>query len=418
MSNPNPDSVGAGVPQQNGGGVAVAEAALPDAIIFIPGLYHDADKAKDGHRSQVDARLRSSGRKRDCDVLSRGSQEQEFRGDHKTRIVSLKRKDGDTEQHVADIYQLNYDRALTGDYRERRPLMQALSIALLLLANFGRLFTAITAKSKTAAEKLQVFYAGAIFLLLAAYGLLLLASVATTAWDVATAANPQFAQVVRDTTAQNPQAADAARTSGAQNAQAAASGTTSWTKFRRLLAFVVVFISALGLFTKASLKAFLAETAAHAVPTIDYLDYDKRKGAVMAQLATLLDYMDEKGTKYRKVHVIAYSFGSIVALDSIFPRQGPVAPCFRKVTTLTTIGSPFDFVRTYWPGYFTNRNALDAPKYWLNIFSPLDILGPDYLDVKTKQERGLGLATGGGANRTAPPNTGGIRLSVLRGHFS
>ena len=379
MDNPIPNP-------NDGGGVAVADAEGRDAIIFIPGLYHSATAANDDIARRL---MRAFDRQAQSGAASftiEEAKEEDYKGTHKTRVVTIRRKDGDARKPIADFYQLSYDRALTGAYRQRKPIMQALSIGLLLLANSGRLVSAITAKSKTAAEKLQVLYGGFIMIALAAYAVLLLAAVVTTGWDAVQAQRATQSQVVSAQPTSPPAAGQQTQTQ-----------TQTERKSRReWLAFVIVFFTAIGLFRQGSLKAFLAETAAHAVPAMDYLDYDRRKGAVIGQFADLLDYLDEKATRYRHIHVISYSFGSIVALDAIFPRLNVQSPRFQKIATLTTIGSPFDFMRTFWPGYFAGRNALPgAPQHWLNIYSPLDVLGSDYRDVKGKREvRGLKLAAG------------------------
>jgi hypothetical protein len=49
-----------------------------------------------------------------------------------------------------------------------------------------------------------------------------------------------------------------------------------------------------------------------------------------------------------------------------------------------TIGCPFDFVRTFWTQYFDKdrefekRDMPKEPIKWLNVFSPLDVLGSNF----------------------------------------
>jgi hypothetical protein len=96
------------------------------------------------------------------------------------------------------------------------------------------------------------------------------------------------------------------------------------------------------------------------------------------------------------VHLVAYSFGTIVALDALFPQQQP-SPRIERIDTLTTIGSPFDFLRTYWPTYFTGRQSVHGhPRRWINVYAPLDVLGSDFLDTTDGHPmRGVGLENGG-----------------------
>ena len=72
----------------------------------------------------------------------------------------------------------------------------------------------------------------------------------------------------------------------------------------------------------------------------------------------LLEHLAEKEeVRYRRLDVVAYSFGTIVAIDAFFPLQGRPSRVFQDVETLGTIRCPFDLVRTFWPGYLDNRYA-------------------------------------------------------------
>jgi hypothetical protein len=377
------------VPQAEVAGVAVAPQAARDAFIFIPGLYHDRGEADDVAARRLARAFDQNAQTGSARFSIEDAKEEDFKSTQRTRVVTIQRQDGDVHTPIADVYELNYPRIMTRAFRERKPALQALNIGWLLIVNFGRLLRSIRAPSKTAAEKLQVLYGGFLFLLLAAYVPVLLVGVVGTGWQaVQTVASKSAA-----TGATNP--ATVATPAAAAPAQPRA--PTRNLPFLQWIQFIVVFAAAIGLFTKASLKEFLTETAAHAVPALGYLDYDQRKGLVLGQLNALLDHLEEKaGTiSYNNVHVISYSFGSIVALDALFPLQQP-SPRLHRVTTLTTIGSPFDFMRTYWPGYFTLRKSIAGkPERWINIYSPMDIMGSDFRDVNAnKPERGVILAEG------------------------
>jgi len=81
------------------------------------------------------------------------------------------------------------------------------------------------------------------------------------------------------------------------------------------------------------------------------------------------------------VHVVGFSFGSLVAIDSMFPKQ-VAGRQWEGVDSLVTIGCPFDFIRTYWPEYFgTREGVLDKPRKWYNVFAPADIFGSDFKDA-------------------------------------
>lgn len=59
---------------------------------------------------------------------------------------------------------------------------------------------------------------------------------------------------------------------------------------------------------------------------------------------------------------------------------------------LVTIGCPFDIVRTFWPRYFKDRERLEGtPKQWINIYSPIDVLGSNFRDDSETKEATAGI---------------------------
>ena len=82
---------------------------------------------------------------------------------------------------------------------------------------------------------------------------------------------------------------------------------------------------------------------------------------------------------YQNIHLIAYSFGSILALDSIFPAGRDPVERIRAIRTLVTVGCPYDLIRVFWPEYFTERRvASHAIESWINVYSPIDVLGSNF----------------------------------------
>ncbi len=76
-----------------------------------------------------------------------------------------------------------------------------------------------------------------------------------------------------------------------------------------------------------------------------------------------------------RIHLLGFSFGSLVLFESLFPRPGalrsraPVA----AISSLTTVGCPLDLVRLYQPGYIVTRTARRPGMPWTNVFNGADI---------------------------------------------
>ncbi|MEI8167547.1 MAG: hypothetical protein WCG26_14290, partial [Chloroflexales bacterium] len=135
-----------------------------------------------------------------------------------------------------------------------------------------------------------------------------------------------------------------------------------------------------------------------------YLSYGDRHNVLVGQLRDLLDYVvrkSEKSEKYDQIHIVAYSFGTIIALDALMPPQMGVYQTqgdgtrarFHKVDSITTIGSPFDFIRNFWPDYFLSRTKKPIQTRWINIYAPDDIFGSNFRDDDQIGSAEIGITT-------------------------
>ena len=80
-----------------------------------------------------------------------------------------------------------------------------------------------------------------------------------------------------------------------------------------------------------------------------------------------------------EIHVLAYSLGSIVALDALWPDTSYPGPRrgIDKVASLTTLGCPVEMVRMLYPDHFLRprrSGVADLPSVWHNVQIPVDLL--------------------------------------------
>ncbi|HYG08908.1 MAG TPA: hypothetical protein VD835_02930, partial [Pyrinomonadaceae bacterium] len=151
---------------------------------------------------------------------------------------------------------------------------------------------------------------------------------------------------------------------------------------------IIVLVTALGfvLPPKVKVKEKISLAATNYLCLIHYLNWGERSHAIGGKLESLLEYLVEREQGYKKIHIIGYSFGSIVALDNLFAQGAKPIERFNRIDTLVTIGCPFDIIRTYWPEYFKGRYSLtpNTPK-WINVYSPIDILSSNFADCGNEQ---------------------------------
>ena len=152
----------------------------------------------------------------------------------------------------------------------------------------------------------------------------------------------------------------------------------TWARF---IEAPILLIGGLGIWKSAAARR-LGATALVGYSIVDYLDRGEDNGSrLRGQLAELLEHLAELPRRHASVDVVAYSFGSIVAIDALFPYVRQPPPRVGTINRLITIGCPFDFVRCYWRDYFEQRFALaGAPKAWVNIYAPSDVFSSNFRD--------------------------------------
>ena len=153
----------------------------------------------------------------------------------------------------------------------------------------------------------------------------------------------------------------------------------------------IVLLTAAGLFQSKDVKQIISDVGVEYASAIDYLAYDRQKAIIVGNLAGLLEAIVESSTEYRKIHVLAYSFGSIVAIDALYQRREPPER-FKRINSLVTVGSPFDIVRSFWPAYYQGRHGRPGKSStWLNVYSPDDVFSSNFRNDGKDVESGVGV---------------------------
>lgn len=88
-----------------------------------------------------------------------------------------------------------------------------------------------------------------------------------------------------------------------------------------------------------------------------YLQFGQKKQDILGNLDQLMEYIAENEDK-PEVHFHTYSFGSLVAIDYLFPYGHEcTGNTLERTAGLITIGSPYDFINSYYPNYYMERCA-------------------------------------------------------------
>ncbi len=112
---------------------------------------------------------------------------------------------------------------------------------------------------------------------------------------------------------------------------------------------------------------------------LQYFDQHGDREAITDALPDAIDKLRETGYD-GDVHVLAYSFGSIVTLDTyVTGTQRPATTQGVGATTsIVTVGCPYDIISLYLPRHFRGQRPFRRELPWHNVFIPTDVLGSNF----------------------------------------
>jgi len=346
-----------------------ADAAAPAriAMIWVPGLHASANTAIDAIARRLayalDRRAASAGARFTVDERL----EEIDRGQAgKVRRASIVRVDGETEVPAVDLFELDYAPTLLRPHLDATALRRWLEATWVVINGVMlALGTYRHGRAKSSMEKLQ--------LVLGAFWLVVLVGYVWLMFLALVVAIDTLFEV---------------------DVWAWLGVTTEWPTLSRIVGGLLVL--ALGASaTIPAMRARLEEAGASIISAFAYLRVGRQRAALTGRLTDLVEHIAEAGDSYRRIDIVSNSFGSLIALDTLFPQGAAPEPRLAMVQGLVTIGCPFDAVRAIWPAYGERRQALDgAPAGWLNVYSPVDVFGSNFRDDDAAEPTELTLVPG------------------------
>lgn len=381
------------LPEQNEDNGTPVSDQLRDAIIFVPGLSQEyLDQSVDCISRKIVNALDRHTKEADAIYLARDAAEEEYREGLKARKRTILRKGPTAEQPFVDIYELKYEDELTKLYKAKKPISQAIALFLTLASNIFRVPNLLRGTGKTKREKLQIIYSMGILGIMTSYVILLIIAALSSVPNLSDKLPWTQKEVTISTYQDNSDesmntVAQSIENAGEQQSLSTPESNpppkTSNGMAESVMDFlrnVIVLLTGLGLLTSAQLKGFIKNAAIDYSCAIDYLSLAERKRAILGHLSLLVEHVAEVAPRYKRIHIISYSFGSLIALDALYSADGHCRR-YDGVDSLVTIGCPFDLVRTCWPEYFADRvSPGNVKRRWLNIYNPVDVLGSNFRD--------------------------------------
>lgn len=379
-----------------------------DAIIFVPGLGREiVDQRIDTVARRLTGALerQTISAKPKFQVI--GAPEEQYGQVYTTavRTIAVQKSDKEKARPLVDLYELDYRETITKRFKDRNSLSKAIVMLWVLMAVCPRFLLSLTKKSKDLKDKIQVLFIAGIIAAIVAYMAIIVSAGVLTLLDapeIKEDAMGQIKIIVQKVGAnisawQNVEKSQSTggnkTTDESEDGVIHNKGTESKAKLNLIQGLVLIIMS-LGLFRKKSFKETVSTIAIEFVCASNYLRLASQKPAILGQAAALLEHIAEKNDDYGSVHLVAFSFGTLVSLDLLFPHSRPGAR-LSTVKNFVTIGCPFDIVRTYWPNYFKNRQRqANAPEQWVNLYAPLDIFGSNFRDDAKTDAADQGIVLG------------------------
>ncbi len=372
---------------------APAPEPLPVALVYVPPIVDD----------QPDSELEMIGRKlavaldrHDLDsrsVFRVATEFVEIRG-RKEKVCRILRTDpvSGKERAVVDVFRLDYREKLLTRFRQGLVITKCALALVGLLEMVRRAIWPMVAprhRLLSRAERFQSIYAIGIMLMVAAYLAMLVVGavriVDTTIHrtglktDSAAAGAVSLPVVERAAVVPEPGGVIATTTSTIRRVAVQIEGVLSWIYKKSDLTFVMLVGFGLLNRDRNQLTSFIRRASEEMLALVYYLSFADRRAEITGQVEELVEALSESEGRYSRKAMLTYSFGSIVALDVFCTSDETRARSLEGIDTLVTIGSPYDFILTYWPDYFAGRNpAQRPPPTWINVYSPVDVLGSQF----------------------------------------
>ncbi|HEX8577197.1 MAG TPA: hypothetical protein VF677_12960, partial [Flavobacterium sp.] len=168
-------------------------------------------------------------------------------------------------------------------------------------------------------------------------------------------------------------------------------GSELYTVIKKIYKWTIPLITIL-LLTVPESKNIITSVATEFACADRYLNDGIQSQIILGNLDLLVEYIAEHEPD-SKIHFHCYSFGSLIAMDFLFPLGSiPSANTRLLSDVLITIGNPYEFINSYYGKYYLNRNLIMEQKIkWINIYSIADALSSTFRNDATRGEALFGI---------------------------
>jgi hypothetical protein len=139
-------------------------------------------------------------------------------------------------------------------------------------------------------------------------------------------------------------------------------------------------------------NTLLTKVAAEFTTIDNYIQYGEQSQIIQGNLDALIEYIVEN-EENSKIHLHSYSFGSIIALDALFPiGNEPCDNVQSNVNLLITVGAPYEFIDNYYKNFYKERiDKMTNKIQWINVYSLMDAFASNFRYTNKAGEAEYGI---------------------------
>jgi hypothetical protein len=344
--------------------------------IYISGLGQSQDPVPaESYANNLIHELKQSTQGIDYDAKT---EKVKYAKDRECNVVNLVEYKEDKENIIYRFYEFRYSDTLTRDFTEKNILMKSFMLFWVVVGKFPLLLKRIFV-SNGYNKPFLIFYLFGLFFIIGFAILFMIPACITLVTEVV-------------------------NTEGIESFIKTHLGWTidlfHWLGFTKdgvkLFSNNLVSFVAFIMLIVPRAKGIITMLATEFVCAHQYLQRGIHRQEIFKELDDIMEYIAEN-EENPEVYFHTYSFGSIVAIDYLFPYGNiPSDNVTRLTKALITTGSPFDFIKAYYPSFFRDRNhEMETKISWLNVYSAGDALGSNFRKDTKIAESQYGLTAEG-----------------------
>lgn len=243
------------------------------------------------------------------------------------------------------FYDFEYNELLNQKFQNKNLLFKNIALLLLVIRKFPRIIASLFKKT-TYTKGGQTFYMFVVFLIMALAILFLLPSMLSFTKDFQLTDEYKIKTTI---------------------------------EYIASLSIVTIPLTTILILFIPESTNLLTKVAAEFTTIDNYIQYGEQSQIIQGNFDALVEYIVEN-EENPNIHLHTYSFGSIIALDALFPiGTEPCTNILNNIKLLITVGAPYEFIDSYYPNFYSERtDKMSQQIEWINVYSTLDAFASNF----------------------------------------